>query len=55
MWLMPPVRAAMFVLAAHWLPRPRVSPRFSGLSRSDLVLWHITSIPGLSDKAAIEG
>jgi hypothetical protein len=27
-----------------WLPRPRVGPRFSGLSRSDLVHWHFSDM-----------
>src|SRR6516225_3100345 len=31
-------------MISHWLPRPRVSPRFGGLSRSDLVLWPLADL-----------
>ena len=42
-------RHARYRRSLIWSPRPRVGPRFSGLSRSDLVLWHCTEVAGLTD------
>src|SRR5216683_4195120 len=38
-----------------WLPRPRVGPRFSGLSRSDLVLWHFSDVTARADDVSSLG